>query len=113
MATRWRPNFRWNAYASWLIFAVGVTAAVIGLIDHALSWVVGGGVVAAIGLLLPRLHGRSRVGSPHRGVLEGDITAVGDPPEGEDETVTVVDDDAPRPPEEPPPPPGGGRRRQF
>jgi hypothetical protein len=105
MATRWRPNFRWNAYAAWLIFAVGVAAAVIGLVDHALSWVVGGCVVGAIGLLLPRLRGPTRIGSPHVGMLEGDVTAVGDPPE-EEEEVTVVDRDAPPPPEEPPPPQG-------
>jgi hypothetical protein len=106
MAAAWRPDFRWNAYAAWLIFGVGIAAAVIGLIDHALSWVVVGVVAAAIGLLLPRLHGQSRIGSPHIAMLEGDITAVGEPPEGREERVILLERFARRPPGEPPAPRG-------
>ena len=104
MAAAWRPNFRWNAYAAYLIFGVGMAAAVIGLIDHMLSWVVVAVVAAVIGLLLPRLHGQARIGSPHFLMLEGDITAVGEPPERKEERATLVELYAPRPPEEPPPP---------
>ena len=74
MAAAWRPDFRWDAYAPRLIFVVGIAAAVIGLIDDMLSWVVVGVVAAVIGLLLPRLHGQARIGSPHLLMLEGDIT---------------------------------------
>jgi hypothetical protein len=106
MAAAWRPDFRWNAYAPRLVFGIGVAAAVIGLIDGTLSWVVVGVVSAVIGLLLPRLHGQSRIGSPHLLMLEGDITAVGEPPERKEERATLVELYAPRPPEEPPPPQG-------
>lgn len=101
---RWRPNFKWNSRAAWVVVGIGVITAVIGLLDHDLRWVGGGCAIIIFALLAQRFQGHAKAGHPFLGTLEGDLAPIGDPPE--EERVTVIEPaDAPeQSPESAPPP---------